>query len=168
MKIHPCLKFICGRLLVNHRLTVAASTHMASGVAGTVNSKSEYPQLAAEPRAPKLVDAVGRCQAERDSTWLRRHAGADVRGHVPVVGARRDSGVYFQPFLKPCGSTRESPYRLVGRVPNEHSLPRNACCERPGSRPQAVSSDFTVFMTNRDSSRPRFGNAMSSSVMNRS
>jgi len=28
---------------------------------------------------------------------------------------RRDSGVYFQPFSNPYGTTRESPYRLDGR-----------------------------------------------------
>ena len=28
---------------------------------------------------------------------------------------RRDSGVYFQPFSNPRGTTRESPYRLYGR-----------------------------------------------------
>jgi len=28
---------------------------------------------------------------------------------------RRDSWVYFQPFLNPRGTTRESPYRLYGR-----------------------------------------------------
>ena len=71
-------------------------------------------------------EQVGRCSRSRRPHLRRPRLAQELGGPRPgracVTGARhdrklerRDSGVYFQPFSNPRGTTRESPYRLYGR-----------------------------------------------------